>query len=52
MASIPYMESGNLVTFNDLWSPYLIWNAGMLYLSMTVLVPHTLCGMQKPCNCQ
>ena len=25
---IPSMECGNLVTVNDLWPPYLLWNVG------------------------
>ena len=46
MVPIPYMECRNLVSVNRLlWSPYLIWNAGTLYLSMTIMVPQTLYGM-------
>ena len=37
---IPYMDYRNLVTVNECYgSPNLIWNAGTMYLSMTVLVP-------------
>ena len=47
---IPYMECRNLVTVNDCYgSPYLIWNAGTLYLSMTVMVPIPYNRMQELC---
>ena len=40
------MECGNLVTVNDIYGPpYLIWNAGTLLLSVTLMVPHTLYGI-------
>ena len=46
MVPIPYMECRNLVTVNDCYGPpNLILNAGTLYLSMTVMVPHTLIWM-------
>ena len=41
---IPNMECRNLVSVNDCFGPpYLIWNAGTFYLSMTY-GPHTLYG--------
>ena len=45
------MECGYLVTVNNCYGPpNLIWNAEFLELSMTLLVPHTLYGMQESCN--
>ena len=44
MVPIPYMECRNHVSVNDCFGPpYLIWNAGTFYLSMTY-GPHTLYG--------
>ena len=42
-----WFECGNLVTVNDLWSPYLKCN---LELSVTLMAPHTLYGMWETCN--
>ena len=55
---ITYMDGRDLVNVNNCYGPQnLIWNAGTLYLLMTVLVPQYLIWNAgtfylPACNCQ